>query len=86
MTDHTLDAPEGYRWVVTATDMDGTTLYVALWVDGETQAAFRWSWPLSPRDLAKQERIESCIRACKRALLRKYSENKRIEAAIHASR
>ena len=86
MTDE-LAAPEGYRWGVTATDMDGVVLYVCLQPRVYGQGpALEWSWPLSPRDLAKQERIESCIRACKRALLRKYAENKRIEAAIHASR
>lgn len=86
MTDHTLDAPEGYYWSITTQDFDGVTLKVTLFFDGASGNDLEWTWALSPRDLAKQERIEARIRACKRSLLRKYAENQRIEAAIHASR
>ena len=86
MTDE-LAAPEGFYWNVNTEDLDGITLYVCLQPRVYGQGtALKWTWVLTPRDLAKQERIEARIRACKRALLGKYAENKRIEAAIHASR
>ncbi len=86
MSDTDLTPPEGYYWSVTTQDFDGVTLKVTLFFDGGAGNDLEWTWALTPRDLAKQERIEARIRACKRALLRKYAENKRIEAAIHASR
>ena len=84
MTDE-LTAPEDWYWDVTTKDLDGVSLIVKL-CGVRVADDLEWSWALTPRDLAKQERIEARIRACKRALLRKYAENKRIEAAIHASR
>lgn len=86
MTDPTLDAPEGYFWVISTKDLDGVALDVRLASDIDPTDDLEWTWALSPRDLAKQDRIEARIRACKRALLREYAENQRIEAAIHASR
>jgi len=86
MTDTDLTAPEGYYWYVGTAEMDGPMLVVQLHKHGQFISSLEWTWALTPRDLAKQERIEARIRACKRALLQKYAENKRIEAAIHASR
>jgi len=86
MSDTDLTAPEGYYWQVGTVEMDGPTLVVQLTPKDMPFARLEWTWELTPRDLAKQERIEARIRACKRALLQKYAENKRIEAAIHASR
>jgi len=82
-----LEAPEGHHWSVIYTDFDGTTIGVSLRPEegDKVGKGITWSVPLTPWVLAKQERIEKKIRACKRAILRKYAENQRIEAAINAS-
>jgi hypothetical protein len=80
-----VEAPEGWFWSVTTKDFDGVRLTVKLCGE-HVSDDLEWTWDLTPWDLAKQERIEKRIRACKRALLRKYAENQRIEAAIHAVR